>query len=128
MKQILLIAIALFTFATSVGQSKLWQQATEADVRALEKNERATQPKTFHLFHLDLDVLKSQLQNAPMRGSGQQSVMIPFPDGDGNLQHFKIYKAPVMHQDLAAKYPGIESYVGQGVENPTSTIRFSVTL
>jgi hypothetical protein len=111
------------------GNLSFWQKADDGDVRTLEKSERATQPKTFHLFHLDLNALKAQLQNAPMRGSGQQStVILPFPDGDGNLQHFKIYKAPVMHEDLAAKYPRIESYVGQGVEHPTSTIRFSVTL
>lgn len=112
-----------------MGQTSLWQQAKEADVKGLEKNDRATHPKSFHLFKLNLAHMKALLQQAPLRGSGEQSaVILPFPDGDGNLVHFKIYKAPVMHDDLAARYPGIESYVGQGVEHPSSTIRFSITL
>ncbi|WP_306349668.1 reprolysin-like metallopeptidase [Flavobacterium sp. '19STA2R22 D10 B1'] len=33
-----------------------------------------------------------------------------------------------MHADLAARYPGIKSYVGLGIEDPTARIRFSVTV
>jgi hypothetical protein len=36
-------------------------------------------------------------------------------------------EAPVLHPDLGAKYPGIKSYAGQGIDDPTSTIRFSIS-
>ncbi len=32
-----------------------------------------------------------------------------------------------MHPDLMAKYPNIKSYAGQGVEDPTARIRFSIS-
>lgn len=128
MKNSLLLCIALFSFATGSGQAKFWQPAREAEITG-QKNARATQPAAFYLFQLDLSAMKNQLQQAPLRGAGVQSaVVLPFPDGDGSLQHFKIYTAPVMAPGLASKYPGIESYVGQGIEHPTSTIRFSITV
>jgi len=66
---------------------------------------------------------------APLRSSGQTSaVIIPIPDAEGNVLHFRIYKAPVVHKELSDKYPGLESYIGQCVEQPASTLRFSVTL
>jgi subtilisin-like proprotein convertase family protein len=33
-----------------------------------------------------------------------------------------------MHPDLAAKYPEIQAYVGQGIEDPSVSIRFSTTI
>jgi hypothetical protein len=32
-----------------------------------------------------------------------------------------------MDPELAAKYPEIKSYVGQGIENPNSTLYFSLS-
>ena len=49
------------------------------------------------------------------------------PNSDGQFVTYSVVEAPVMHPDLAAKYPGIKSYAGQGVSSPAVTIRFSVS-
>ena len=46
---------------------------------------------------------------------------------DGEFEQFKIVKASVMHPNLAARYPMIQSYAGQGIDDPSATIRFDVT-
>ena len=95
----------------------------------LDKNPRDSNPKSFLLYQLDVAALKTQLATAPLRNNGQaSSLVIPMPDAEGNMLHFRVYKAPVIHAGLFAKYPSIQSYVGQCIEQPGSTMRFSVTL
>lgn len=89
---------------------------------------RAEIPKT-NTFELNLEVLNRTLKDAPMRGefSGSSNLVIQFPNSDGELEKYEIMEAPVMHPDLAAKYPNIKSYVGQGVNDQSAIIRFSVS-
>lgn len=95
-----------------------------------EKTERASQPQKFELFSLDLAALKTKLQTAPLRdnSNGNSNVVISFPNPQGNLDSYRIFESPVMDAALAAKYPGIKSYIGKGIEDPTATINFTVTL
>ncbi len=46
---------------------------------------------------------------------------------DGSFQRFHIVEAPIMHPDLAKKYPDIKSYAGYGIEDPTAYLRFDMT-
>ncbi|MFL9844214.1 reprolysin-like metallopeptidase [Flavobacterium rhizosphaerae] len=125
---------ALLFFITSItlfghAQNQFWQKISEKDIVALEKNPRDSHPESYTLFKLDLTAIKTALAQAPVRNSGTESaVVLQFPDGDGNMLHFRIYNAPVIHKDLAAKYPGTNSYIGQCIEHPSTIIRFSVTL
>jgi subtilisin-like proprotein convertase family protein len=130
MKKTLLTSI--FLLLLSIGgysQSGLWQDARESAIPATGKATRESFPKSYKLYQLDFNALKTTLSAAPLRGSGQVSaVVIILPDGDGVMQHYRIYKAPVLHPGLEAKYPGIQSYVGQAIEKPSTIVRFSTTL
>jgi hypothetical protein len=129
MNKTLLSIIAILICGITYAQQQLWNAVTNEDVALLQKNQRDSNPKSFLLYHLDLDALRLQLSEAPLRNSAQiSSVILPIPDAEGNLLHFRVYRAPVMHKELAAKYPGIESYVGQCIEQPSSMLRFSITL
>lgn len=104
-----------------------WQKSNEAEASRSGKKARVSIPAKQEFYRLDLAAFKQAIANAPMRGSAS-SLVLPFPDSDGHMQHFRIWEAPVMHPELAAKHPGNKSYVGQGIENRSSVIRFSVTL
>lgn len=129
MKKTLLLFTCLLFSLMGFTQSGVWKAANESSIPARDRALRTSFPKNYQLYQLDLAVLKTVLATAPLRGSGQQSeVIIPLPDADGKMMHFRVYKAPVIHPGLEAKYPGIQSYAGQALEKPTTTVRFSTTL
>ena len=124
----------LFSFLTLVfvisgySQNQLWSRIESASVAGQEKLDRESRPATFLLYNLNLENLKAQLQQAPQRFTGQtSSVILPFPDGDGNMEYYTIYEAPVMDAELSNKHQEIKTYVGEGVKDKSSAIRFSIT-
>ena len=60
------------------------------------------------------------------RGRTQQSLMtLPMPDG--SFQKFAISESPIVEAALAARFPRIKTYRGQGIDDRSATTRFSVT-
>jgi subtilisin-like proprotein convertase family protein len=63
----------------------------------------------------------------PTQKDGKQSKVIYFPNENGVLEGFRVMEKSIMAPELAAKYPQIKSYVGQGFTHPEDRIRFSVS-
>ena len=126
MKKTLLIALALMAFAQGYSQ-QLWETVTRSDIRG-PVAERVSLPVTSQLYQLNKEALAAALANAPLRGTGAQGIIISLPNADGMLQDFRVFKAPVIAPGLEAKYPAIQSYIGQAVAKPSTIVRFSMTL
>ena len=123
----LLPTIALLAISTlSFGQAgKLWKNtAQKSDAVVFENKQKISSPQ---LVELDIELLKRKLNNSPKRFSGNSGVLVSFPNSDGNQENFRVQESSNMDPELAARYPEIKSYVGKGVENPMSTIYFSVS-
>ncbi len=118
-----LLAITSFAFAQ---QKPLWSVSTKNDIVKLDSK---MQVPTKHLLELDVASLKGSLQNATDRFSVAKtsSVIISLPNENGQLENFKVYENAIMEPELAAKYPDIKSYIGIGIDNPTSTGYFSLS-
>lgn len=92
--------------------------------------ERWVQPVRGELFQLDQAAIRSRLSTAARgepsaaRTSGQE-IQLPMPDG--TLARFVIVEAPVMADELAAKFPEIKTYAGQGIDDPSATVRMDLT-
>ena len=113
-----LLAFTSFTFAQS--NSSLWKATTKkSDKIALDAKMQL--PKN-HLFELNVNSLKASLLNAPKRmTNGQSGKIISIPNSDGVLERYKVYENSIMEAGLADRYPEIKSYIGIGIDHPTST-------
>ncbi|MBC7774412.1 MAG: T9SS type A sorting domain-containing protein [Phycisphaerae bacterium] len=84
-------------------------------------------PEKFRLLELNVEQLKGVLQQILPQAQVEPKASYTFldvPMPDGSFQKFKIENAPVMHPDLAAKFPDIHSFAGTGVDNPAAKIYF----
>ncbi|RYY58121.1 MAG: T9SS type A sorting domain-containing protein, partial [Chitinophagaceae bacterium] len=89
-----------------------------------------TRPAAFQLFRLDEPLFRTRMTQAPSETavrSSRSSFIVSFPYKNGELEEFRVVDAPVMDPALAARYPGINSYAGQSVKDPSVTVRFDVT-
>lgn len=133
MKKSLAFVIMLFAITIANAQTKnRWLKSDEAAIAQLNTDVFAHnyKPAAYKVFKLDEAGLKNDLLAAPSiekMNAAKSSFIISVPNSDGNFEKFRVVDAPVMEPELAAKYPEIKSYAGQGIDEPTSTIRFSVT-
>ncbi|HIO15956.1 MAG TPA: hypothetical protein EYN19_03820 [Flavobacteriales bacterium] len=91
------------------------------------------QPATYRTVAIDLESIKQVLNAAPLESSRSNisaknsNSIIELPMPDGTMESFSFVNSPVMAPELAAKYPEIQVYLGQGIDNPASIVRFDLT-
>ncbi|MES2862530.1 MAG: GEVED domain-containing protein [Bacteroidota bacterium] len=128
-KTLLSMLLTMFSILISQAQTdRLWTAVNQETLKNQEKLERGSTPKAFKLFNLNFADFKTVLQNAPLRDSQTESnLIVSFPDAEGKFLKYKVFESPVMEKGLASRYSDIKSYVGQGIDDKTATIHFSVT-
>ena len=124
-KKLLSIAmIALSSIAFAQERSSFWKPSTKSNKPMLES--RMQLPEK-NLFDLDSNALMNALLDAPARSATAKlsAVILSLPNAEGQMERFRVYENSIMDPVLAAQYPNIKSYIGIGVDNPTSTAYFS---
>ncbi len=128
-----LIGFASSSFAAPTALSTkdpsgLWQDVQESAIAA--RGERWIQPKIARTVSLDYSGLQAQLLQAPMErtltvSESQMKLALPMPSG--GFAEFAMVESPIMEAALVAKYPGIRTYAGKGLHDPSATLRLDVT-
>jgi subtilisin-like proprotein convertase family protein len=115
--------------AFAQNSAALWHPVKQDAFNASSKVRRNSFPNHAFYYQLDLQKLKNILVAAPVRGqlNGKSPITITFPMADGSFEKFAVMESPIMHPELAAKYPMIKTYAAQGIDDPTATMRFSIT-
>ncbi|WP_439152809.1 hypothetical protein [Winogradskyella sp.] len=127
MKGKLLLLIVAMTASFAWSQSKVWQNQNSITNTVLKENHQPL--KSYQTFSLNHDVLRQALNGVVQRNdfSMTSNTILSFPNSEGKLQRFAIKEASVMHSELQARFPEIRSYVGQGVDDASSVLRFSLS-
>ncbi len=106
--------------------STVWLDIAEDAVAREQLDIRAI---NYDLYQLDRGTLQALAEQAPLLRStpesAQPTIAIPLPDG--SFQTFRFGASPIMAPELAAQFPQITTYAGQGLDNPGATLRFDLT-
>ncbi|MES2131892.1 MAG: zinc-dependent metalloprotease family protein [Bacteroidota bacterium] len=116
------------SFVAQTSSDGVWTILSSKDV-AGAKTKRSSFPSQYYLAQINLNLLKSKLVNAPVihTGANASSLVIEFPNPQGQFEKFAVYESTIMDPVLEAKFPMIKTYAAQGIDDPTATMRFSVT-
>jgi len=101
-----------------------WSETSLSGRQVVEHQKTIKQAK---YFSLDQNKLAALLENAPQRYSGKNGVIITMPNANGTLEKYQVWEFSNFTPELQAKYPNIRSYMGVGITDPTSYLRFSIS-
>lgn len=107
----------------------IWQspEASDPAAKTTDQNESRMARGSYRMIRLNQDVLEQALRKAPREFTAEArnaSLVITLPMPDGTFARFSVLESPIMQPELAAKFPEIKTYVGQGIDDPTATTRF----
>ena len=109
----------------------LWQDIGGTPAATSPSGTRvAIQPFRYRAVALDSASMKSLAGSAPQERSAaarQNPLVVSLPDPAGGFKRFQLVDSPVMEPGLAARHPNIKTYAGKGVDDPTATIRVSIS-
>lgn len=115
--------IFIFCFA-GLAQQGIWApDSMPSNLRLLDLTE--AEVAASKAYTLNTGELLSALSKTG--GSKGNEAIVAFPDQEGAIESFRITEAPVFAPELAAKYPGIRSFRGHKISDPTTEIRFSLS-
>ncbi|HSU28213.1 MAG TPA: hypothetical protein VLJ68_07520, partial [Chitinophagaceae bacterium] len=121
---ITLLMTTLFSFALS-AQKNFFTRVSENSLRNL-RGKRTITPDKYQTFSLDIPAFFSFLRSLPMEQQpirATQGLVLDLPMPDGRFSKFKVWESPVMEPGLAARFPEIRTYAGQGIDDPSATLR-----
>lgn len=126
-------AVLLLAAGTARSEQRsadgVWQVVAESDA-ARAGGERWIVPQQYRTFALDRAALDTVVARAPAESQvpvARSTTLLSLPTPDGGFARFRIVDAPVMAPELAARYPQIRTWLGQGVDDPATTVRFDLT-
>ncbi|RBP34741.1 putative secreted protein (Por secretion system target) [Oceanihabitans sediminis] len=120
------LSLALFLLCFSVnGQTKHFKKA----VNAKQQNSLTIQPD-YTTYSINIDQLMVDLSKAQVRGASNlrsSNFTLEIPNLKGKSESYIIQEFSVMAPELQAQYPQIRSYVGYGIDTPSSYLRFTIS-
>jgi hypothetical protein len=113
---------------TQRSDDLLWRDIRESSIAT--SRDRQIIPTQYRALALNMNALFGILNQAPMEGSlalPTSRVMLSLPLPGGAFGRFRIVESPIMAPELSVKYPEVRTFLGQGVDDPASSVRFDVT-
>ena len=134
LRDVLLVVVGGLLFGTGPAVAApdndgIWREVRETDI-ARNQHARLILPSRYRTFELDRSRLQQRLALAPLErnpGASHGPLEISLPRPDGRYESFRVVESPIMEAALAAKYPQLKTYLGQGLEDPSATLRFDLT-
>ena len=127
----LVLAVGLATSgrADQLSSDGLWQAVDQTPAQH-RGGEPWVRPNVFQGAVLDQNVLAQLLSQAPLEDTPEaaaQTLLMSLPMPEGGFALFRIVESPIMEPGLAAQFPEIKTYCGQGLDDPAATVRLDTT-
>jgi hypothetical protein len=103
----------------------------DADESAIVNNlDRQIIPVKYRLLKLNINELQTFLNSLPtegIRNSSASKSILSLPLPNGGYTRFAVIESPIMETGLSIKYPNIQTYRGNGIDDKSTSVRFDLT-
>ena len=121
-----MVAFVCAASFSSSAQLSFWSPASAED-RGIAP---AVEVSTFDSYDLDVARLEAWLAEVPHAAAFEartSEAVLALPMPNGRVERFRVVNSPIMAPELAARFPDIQVYAGQGLDTPEATVRFDLT-
>lgn len=127
MKKLLFTLTFLMTVFGTYAQRKASWSYTSEKVLESQRIKEENYAQNQQLLKIDLSNFKQSLVGVRDKFSHQPGVLINFPNIAGEMETFEVWENSNFEPELQAKFPDIRAYIGKSIDNPGSTIHFSLS-
>jgi subtilisin-like proprotein convertase family protein len=128
MKKLLLLFVVLLSAVQLYGQKRqIWMKSNTDNIEETNKIRSTSYSDNQALYTADLTALKQSLRGVSDKLSGNPGVVIEFPNRLGELEKFLVWENSNFAPELQAQFPEIRAYIGNGIEDKTARINFSMS-
>ena len=129
MRRIALFCLVFVFSVVSIAQTRNhWKENKSPEKAKTHKSvARASFPKTFKAFDLDIPAFQQELMTVVGKGKTSNKVKVSFPNADGGIEEFELVEASNFEPALQERFPEIRAYSGRGITDPSATIKVSIS-
>ena len=112
------------------GQNYFFAESRESEISAATGGKRLIVPEKYKSVVLDTYGMQAYLKtliSEPRLAAKKNASIIELPMPDGGRAKYRIWESPVMEPALAARFTAIKTYAGQGIDDPTATVKIDFT-
>ncbi|GIV44473.1 MAG: hypothetical protein KatS3mg035_1596 [Bacteroidia bacterium] len=127
MKKLFIVLFVLLPLQ-EYAQDGIWRIINEKEIQHIGLKQ--IQSRHSLTYALEVSQLKKTLLYAPHEEitiAEHSNCILELPFPDGSLRKFRVSESPIMHPDLASKYPGIKTFAVRGWDDPYATGRIDYT-
>lgn len=124
-KPVLVLVLLLASFQFLNAQQRFFTDINESKV-VVGEAKRVLIPQKYRTLSVNTSQLKTFLWGLPSESvvDRRTAPVLEFPMPDGKTAHFHVWESSIQEPGLAAKFPEIRTFAGQGIDDPYATIRF----
>ncbi|WP_312343115.1 reprolysin-like metallopeptidase [Chryseobacterium binzhouense] len=125
-----LLCLSVIIFLSSLTKAQDFFTVFNERSISTDSKSRTVQPEKYLTYKLNVEDLKAYIKSVPQLSdmdSKENASIIVLPMPNGTKAKFKIWKSSVMENELAAKFPNIVTFTGQGVDDRYATVKLDFT-
>jgi hypothetical protein len=121
------VVLLMLAMTPALAQNNFFNDRPESAVRR-STDLRVIVPDQYRTIGLDVQGLLSFVSTLPaeaaVAGRHGTAPVLELPMPNGTMAKFRVWKTVTMDAALAARFPEIQTFAGQGIDDPFATLKF----
>jgi hypothetical protein len=118
--------LAILTSLSLTAQNNFFTDQAESSIQRTN-DRRVIIPEKYRTTSMNVTGIKNFLWSLPSEQNLVNRNQVPImelPMPNGTMARFHVWESSIMEPGLAARYPELKTFAGQGIDDPYASVRF----